>query len=90
MHVNLVHKTFGARLKTLCVQRAIWKGVGVLANMFVTSLQSDLNCRERGVGVILIDVCYISVTENSSSLLQLPRKSKRWITDPRPRHTHGQ
>ena len=56
-----------------------------LANMFVTSLQSDLNCRKGGMeGFILIDVCYISVTENSSSLLQLPCKSKRWIADPRP------
>jgi hypothetical protein len=41
-----------------------------------------------GKGGILIDVCYISVTENSSSLLQLRCKSKRWIADPRPaRHT---
>jgi hypothetical protein len=77
MNVQLCCKNLGARLETLHVQWTVRRGGEVLANMFVTSLQSDLNCRQRGKGFILIDVCYISVTENSSSLLQVPCKSKR-------------
>ena len=29
MHVKLGHKTFGVRLKTLCVQRVMWGAEGV-------------------------------------------------------------
>lgn len=84
MHVKLGHKTFGVRLKTLCVQRVMWGGEGVgqyVRHVIAIGFKLQAGGME---GFILIDVCYISVTENSSSLLQLPCKSKRWIADPRP------